>query len=116
VTFTSSKIHATIQIKANYEAMLWNDREYVARKNGERSPIPLRDCAKNRYGGGEGGLLLGCEAPAARGARSGRCYRFVITTAPGESLMDSLTASDPLSGFDPKKGLIGLHWVVQVKC
>ena len=42
VTFTSSKSPATIQMKTNYEAMLWNDREYVAGKNGERSPISCR--------------------------------------------------------------------------
>jgi hypothetical protein len=105
VTFTSAKSPATIQMKANYEAMLWNDREYVAGQNGERSPISLLDHAQNRRGGGEGGLLLGCDAPAVGGARSGRCHRFIITAAPGESFMDSLTPFEPLSGFDPRKGV-----------
>ncbi len=105
VTFTSSKSAATIQMKANYEVRLWNDRVYMAGENGERSPIVLSDKLSNGHGGGEGGGLLGCEAPAPGGERSGRCHRFVITAAPGESFADSLTPSDPLSGFNPSKGV-----------
>jgi hypothetical protein len=105
VTLTSSKSSATIQMKANYEAKLWNDRVYMAGENGERSPIVLSDKMSNNHGGGEGGALLGCEAPATGGDRSGRCHRLLITAAPGESFSDSLTPSDPLSGFNPTKGV-----------
>ena len=41
VTLTSSKSPATIQMKANYEARLWNDRVYTAGENGERLAIDL---------------------------------------------------------------------------
>jgi hypothetical protein len=105
VTLTSSKSPATIQMRANYEARLWNDRVYKAGENGERAPISLSDHMVNWHGGGEGGGLFGCEAPAVGGERSGRCHRFVITAAPGESFADSLTPSDPLPGFNPSNGV-----------
>ncbi|MGH7120213.1 MAG: hypothetical protein ACREFP_14695 [Acetobacteraceae bacterium] len=104
VTMTSSKSPATIHMKANYEAELWNDRPYIAGEHGERAPIILTDHEVNRHGGGEGGELLGCEAPAVGGARRGRCHRFIITAAPGESFADSLTPADPLH-FDPRAGV-----------
>jgi hypothetical protein len=84
---------ATIMLRANYEAQLWNDREYVAGQNGEASPIRTQDHDDFRQ---EGGVLLGCnDSP---------CYHLIITTAPGESFRNSLTPADPLSGYDPSKG------------
>ena len=108
VTLTNSKSPATIQMKANYEAMLWNDREYVAGENGENSLIDVANHLANGHVGGEGGQLIGCEAPSVgqiAGYRSGRCPRIIVAAAPGESFADSLTPSDPLPGFDPRKGV-----------
>jgi hypothetical protein len=104
VTYTASVPNiGTIQMKANHEAQLWNDRVYTAGQNGEASPIYLDNHEHNGHGGGEGGLLVGC---AATGGTSGSpCHRIIITTAPGESFADSLNASDPLPGFDPSKGV-----------
>jgi hypothetical protein len=58
VTLTSSNSPATIQMKANYEANLWNDRVYKAGENGERVPIILSDHMVNWHGGGEGARFL----------------------------------------------------------
>ncbi|MGH7117641.1 MAG: hypothetical protein ACREFP_01355, partial [Acetobacteraceae bacterium] len=80
-------------LRANHEAELWNDREYVAGEHGEVSPIRLQGHDDYRY---EGGVILGCsESP---------CYHLIVTTAPGESFRDRLTSADPLSGYDPSKG------------
>jgi hypothetical protein len=82
-----------VMAHASYEAQLWNDREYEAGRNGEVSPIRVQD--HNDYRS-EGSGIQGC---------TGACYHVVITTAPGESFRDSLTSSDPLSGYDPSKGV-----------
>ncbi len=104
ITYTSGKSYIPTETEhqgwldaswchASYEAQLWNDREYEAGRNGEASPIRVQDHDDYR---GEGTTLLGCSAP---------CYHVVITTAPGESFRDSLTPSDPLTGYDPSKGV-----------
>jgi hypothetical protein len=93
-TSTHSDSPATLMLHANYEAQLWNDREYVAGQNGEASPIRTQDHNDFRH---EGGVLLGCT--------SSPCHHLIITTAPGESFADSLTPSDPLRGYDPSKGV-----------
>ena len=33
------------------------------------------------------------------------CYRIILMAAPGESFVDTLTPSDPLTGYDPAKGV-----------
>lgn len=93
-TFTSDKNTATLMLHANYEAQLWNDREYVAGQNGEASPIRTQNHNDYRH---EGGVVLGCTTSP--------CYHFIVTTALGESFRDSLTSSDPLTGYDPSKGV-----------
>ncbi len=93
-TFTSAKSAATLMLNADYEAQLWNDREYVAGVNGELSPI--RTQGHNDYGY-EGGVIHGCA--------SSPCHHVIITAAPGESFRDSLRPSDPLTGYDPSKGV-----------
>ena len=93
-TSTQRNGPATIMLRANYVAQLWNDREYVAGQNGEASPIRTQDHNDYRH---EGGSLIGCN--------SSPCHHLIITTAPGESFRDSLTPSDPLSGYDPRKGV-----------
>ena len=93
-TSTGYNAPATIMLHANYEARLWNDREYVAGQNGEASPIRTQDHDDFRR---EGGVLLGCT--------SSPCYHLIITTAPGESFHDSLTPPDRLSGYDPSRGV-----------
>lgn len=105
---TTAAAPCTITVAANYEAQLWNDREYVASQNGENSALGMDRHQHNPgNGGGEGGSLIGCAAPSQGGVISGnpRCYRFKITTAPGESFADSLTPSSPLSGYDPRNGV-----------
>lgn len=92
-TFTDSRSAATLHMKANYEAHLWNDREYVAGQNGEAAPIRAQDHDDYRH---EGGVILGCTTTP--------CYHLIITTAPGESFHDRLTPADPLTGYDPSKG------------
>jgi hypothetical protein len=84
----------TLMLRGNYEAQLWNDREYVAGQNGEATPIRVQDHDDFRH---EGGILLGCE--------NSPCYHLIITTAPGEGFRDSLTPADPLAGYDPRKGV-----------
>ena len=93
-TSTHRNSPPTIMIDANYEARLWNDREYVAGQNGEASPIRTQDHNDHRH---EGGSLLGCT--------SSPCHHLIITTAPGEGFRDSLTPFDPLRGYDPSKGV-----------
>ncbi|MGH7117414.1 MAG: hypothetical protein ACREFP_00195, partial [Acetobacteraceae bacterium] len=93
-TFTAKNGPATLHLRANHEAELWNDREYVAGEHGEASPIRLQGHDDYRY---EGGVVLGCtESP---------CYHLIVTTAPGESFRGRLTSADPLSGYDPSKGV-----------
>ena len=92
--FTRRDGPATIMLRSNYEAQLWNDREYVGGQNGEASPIRTQDHDDYKQ---EGGVLLGCtDSP---------CYHLIITTAPGESFRDNLTPADPLIGYDPGKGV-----------
>ena len=79
---------------ASYEAQLWNDREYVAGRNGETAPIGTQDHNDFRY---EGGVILGCT--------SSPCVHLIITATPGESFRNSLTPSEPFIGYDPSKGI-----------
>ena len=96
-TEASIKSGWTLMVHASYEAQLWNDREYEDGRNGESSPIRTHDHDDFR---GEGNAIFGCT--------SSPCYHVVITTAPGESFRDSLTPSDPLTGYDPGKG-VAIH-------
>lgn len=103
-SFTGSNGPATLMLHANYEAQLWNDREYVAGQNGETSPIRTQSHDDYRH---EGGVVLGCTASP--------CHHLIITTAPGESFRDGLAASGPLTGYDPSKGVairnsLPYHW------
>ena len=93
-TSTGSNSPVTLMTHASYEAQLWNDREYVAGQNGETAPIGTQDHNDFRY---EGGVILGCT--------SSPCDHLIITAAPGESFRYSLTPSDPLTGYDPSKGI-----------
>ena len=96
-THTSLRSGATLHMQANYEAQLWNDREYLAGQNGELAPIRTQDHMDNEREG----------APPFIGScpRTARCYHLIITTAAGESFRDSLTPADPLTGYDPSKGV-----------
>ena len=93
-TFTKKDGPATLMLRANYKAELWNDREYVRGKTARRHRFARRVTIHLRH---EGGVVLGCI--------SSPCYHLVITTAPGESFRDRLTPSDPLTGYDPSKGV-----------
>ncbi|MGH7069970.1 MAG: hypothetical protein ACREFO_08130 [Acetobacteraceae bacterium] len=93
-SFTSKSSAATLRLKANHEALLWNDREYVAGENGETAPIRLQMHDDYRH---EGGVILGCTNTP--------CPHLIVTTAPGESFRDRLTPADPLRGYDPKTGV-----------
>jgi hypothetical protein len=83
----------TLNILSDYVAMLWNDRQYVAGQNGEKSPIEIRN-HDTYYGEG---ATLNCAGP--------HCGRVILTTAPGESFADTLKPTDPLTGYDPTKGV-----------
>ena len=93
----ASKPNASYEMKANHEAQLWNDREYVAGQHGEAVPIRVQAHLDNTQDGfpydSEGG-----------GPTCTICYRIILTAAPGESFVDTLTPSDPLTGYDPTKG------------
>jgi hypothetical protein len=92
------KINATSEMKANHEAQLWNDREYVAGQLGEAVPIRVQahfDYTQDAFPyDWEGG-----------GPTCTICYRIILMPAPGESFVDTLTPSDPLTGYDPTKGV-----------
>jgi hypothetical protein len=96
---TPSKLEATYQAKANHEAQLWNDREYVAGQNGEAVPIRLQAHFDYTQDGfpydSEGGGPICVSA----------CRRIILMAAPGESFIDSRTPLDPLTGYDPAKGV-----------
>jgi hypothetical protein len=93
-TFTGSKSAATLGVTADYEAQLWNDREYVAGQNGEASPIRTQNHNDYMH---EAGIILGCT--------NSPCHHVIIRAAPGESFADSTKPSDPLVGYDPTKGV-----------
>lgn len=82
-----------IHKSGNYVGQLWNDRQYVAGQNGESSPISIRN--HDSYSGE--GQTLSC--PTAG------CGRIIITTAPGESFAATIKPTDPLTGYDPTKGV-----------
>lgn len=90
-----------------YEAMLWNDREYVNGQNGEANQIVLHDHHDRHNDGNPAFISSEPGAPTGRvdgnGYSSG--YPFVITAAPGESFADR---RGPLVGYDQTRG-VGLH-------
>jgi hypothetical protein len=89
---------AKYQMKANHEAQLWNDREYVAGQNGEAVPIRVQahlDYTEDDFPYASEGTGVTCVT----------CYRLILMAAPGESFVDSLTPSDPLSGYNPATGV-----------
>lgn len=96
---STSAGEGTAEMAANttYEAQLWNDREYVAGENGEAVPIRLQAHTDYTQDGfpysGEGSLI--CNS----------CDEIIIEAAPGESFANGLTPADPLTGFDPTKGV-----------
>jgi len=83
----------TVNMQANYRALLWNDREYVAGANGEANPIRVQDHNDYMY---EGSGQLNESHPA---------YHVIVQAAPGESFSDNLKPTDPLTGYDPTKGV-----------
>lgn len=96
---TPGKLIATDEMKANYEAEVWNDREYIAGRNGEAVPIRLQahfDYTQDGFPYSPEGDGLTCNPT---------CYHIIIRAAPGEGFGDSLTPSDPLIGYDPKNGV-----------
>ena len=96
-TYTAGDVNTrTYHITADYQANLWNDREYVAGENGERQVMgpQAHVDVTNDFDGGESG-----------GFPCGPCHRIIITAAPGESFADRLTQDAPLTGYDPSKGV-----------
>lgn len=82
-----------------YQADLWNDREYVAGERDEAVPIRLQahfDYTEDGFPYSPEGVNVACPS---------RCYNIVIKAAPGESFADMLTPGDPLTGYDPTKGV-----------
>jgi hypothetical protein len=94
---------ATYHMQSDYEAQLWNDREYVAGQNGENVPIMLRDHVNDPRGGGEGNPFIGCATLMTH--ETNHCHTILINPAPGEGFADNLTPGQPLGGYDPTKGV-----------
>lgn len=92
-THESSKSPETLLLRADYEAQLWSDREYVAGENGEALPIRMQDHDDFKR---EGAIILGCTTSP--------CYHLIVTTAKGESFRDRLTPADRLA-YDPARGV-----------
>lgn len=92
-TYNLAENLATVHVLATYTGLLWNDQEYIAGQNGEKSPIEIRN--HNSYFGESPGIA--CGGP--------HCGRIVIESAPGEGFADGLKPTDPLKGFDPTKGV-----------
>lgn len=92
------------RLAANYQANLWNDREYVAGSNGESAPLVLQahfDATPDSVGySPEGGGISGETM-----MRQPTFYRLIVTAAPGESFRDTLKSTTPLAGYDPTKGV-----------
>ena len=87
---------ATYNMKANHQALLWNDREYVSGENGELQPI--RTQAHHDFtNDAEYGEADWVHCPA-------QCFHLIITPAPGESFRDQ-PPGQKLSGYDPAKGV-----------
>jgi hypothetical protein len=99
-TLTGTGSPITENLEANYEAQIWNDREYVAGENGENSPITVQ--SHNDYMG-EGATINGCGGSPTTATNS--CLHIIITTAPGESFADTMSPASPLTGFDPTNGV-----------
>jgi hypothetical protein len=95
------KSNATRHLSANYQADLWNDREYVAGENSESAPIILQA----HYDLTLDGFPY---EPEAQGVQPTTAYRLIVTAAPGESFHDTLTPAMPLVGYDQTKG-VALH-------
>jgi hypothetical protein len=92
----------TSNLHANYEADLWNDREYVAGSRGELAPITTGTA----HFGTDG--LIGEGPPNMDAACSGACHHLIITTAPGESFRGKITPDTTLAGYDPSAG-VAIH-------
>lgn len=89
----------TINMASDYEAMLWNDREYKGGANGETTPIQTGSCHTGACFLGDTGQTIDSYCPGVP------CGRLIITAAPGESFADNLLSSVPLSGYDITKGV-----------
>ena len=85
-------------MKADYEAELWNDREYVAGESGRRYRSACRLTSITHTTDFH---------TAQKGLRSHALHAItpIVTTAPGESFADTLSPADPLTGYDPTKGV-----------
>jgi hypothetical protein len=95
---TKGKLDATVELKANYEAEIWNDREYVAGENGEAVPIRLQA----HFDYTQDDFPYSSEGNASCNQK---CYSIILAAAPGESFADRLTPVDPLVGYEPKDGV-----------
>lgn len=82
---------ATAHWDRPYNALVWNDAEYVAGSGGERNPIALFNHAAS-------GICLECNV-------QGAFYYTTVTPATGEGFKASLTTSTPLAGYDATKGV-----------
>lgn len=94
-----SRKKAVVRLTKTYQADLWNDREYVAGEHGEAVPIRLQahfDYTRDDFPYSPEGIVLTCQS---------QCHDIIVTAAPGESFADSLTPSNPLTGYDPAKGV-----------
>lgn len=97
----NSQSKATQHLAANYQASLWNDREYIAGQNGESAPIILQahfDYTPDGFPYSPEGIVI----------QPDLSFHLIVTAATGESFRDTLTPAMPLAGYDPAKG-VALH-------
>lgn len=93
---------ATRHMVANYQANLWNDREYVAGQNDENAPIALQAHLDYTLDG------FPYDSESGGGINPTDNYRMIVAAAPGESFRDTTTAAMPFVGYDPTKG-VAIH-------
>ena len=100
-TFIPTQTHQTtpavvevVHKNGDYTGLLWNDRQYVAGQGGEQTPLSIRN--HDQFFGE--GITLVCQTGIT-------CGRIILTTAPGESYADSMGPTDPVTGYDPSKGV-----------
>lgn len=89
---SGSPQRSQVNLSANYVAQIWNDREYVAGRNGEASPI----MPAFHYTNWDDGTTF---------TNGGKPYRIVLSPAPGESFIDSYRPGERLFGIDSGKGV-----------
>lgn len=87
-----------------YTAHLWNDREYIAGRNGETSPITAIDHQGGAHCCSSEANIFYCVGPTP----STDCPFVTVEPAAGEGFASAMTPTTPLIGYDVLNG-VGFH-------